>query len=350
MPFSNAHRVVVRVFVLALAAVAATVVISGATGAPSQRPLQKVTHMLDFFANATDAGYYVAVDKGYYAAEGLDVDIVEGAGSARTAQAIASGQVEFGTVAAPAHTQAAALGAPIKMVGMIFGEDGSGVITKTEIRTPKDLEGKTVVASLGLLIPMFQGYLRNAGVDPGKVRVVTVAPAAVTATFLAGQSDGFLGFALSTIPVRLAGHKVNFLPFKAQGLTTLGQGIVANTKTIGSNPDLVRRYVRASLRGWRVAYDNPRYAIGVMQRMVPAAVQASIFSGASNLAQLKAQKNIFYTKRSKGKPFGWSALADWQTMLRNLVDAKVLTGDVPQAQSLFTNEFIPARLFPKPRR
>ncbi len=316
--------------------------IPAASGTTRTHALDTVSFMDDFTTNGTDAGYIVAEEpNGYYNKQGIQLNYSPGTGSPATAQAVATGQVQFGEIATSALVTAVAAGEPIKAIGVMEGQDGFGIVTVPSITSPAGLSGKTIATGNSLLVPIFQAYLKDKGITG--VNLVTVAPSALDTSVTSGAADGCLCVSYSDrlrINAGISGGKTNFYPFSEVGLGFTGNVVIANTNTIQSNPDLVKRFMKATMQGWNFAYDNPNLAAGDLQGLI--ANQSPLATAKTNVATLKTMKKVRYTKAELGHPPGWMAVADWGRAVSQLKLEGVLTVAAPSATSLFTNQFIPA--------
>src|SRR5436189_1052655 len=127
----------------ALALLAATTV-----AAPAQ---DAVTFRLNWYMGGLHVPFYYGKEKGYYTAEGIDLTINEGRGSANTVQVVAAGSDTFGLADSSSVISTAAKGADVKSVMSLLNSTGFAVVSlaETGIRTPKDLEGKKLAVSAG---------------------------------------------------------------------------------------------------------------------------------------------------------------------------------------------------------
>lgn len=244
--------------VVAPAATATTAVAAASPTAPAMKPAKLI---LNFLAGGPQAGFMYAKKLGYYKDAGIDLTIEEGKGSATTAQQIAAGQAEFGFVDGPAAMAVRVKGGNIKIVAPVLQTNGFAVISLKEknIMKVSDLVGKTLAVQPGtaqtaLLDAVF---LANA-VDKSKVNIVNLDPAALNSSLLQGQVDAILaGADFQGVQIQNQGKEINQIFYRDAGVPTIGLSIVARDETIQNDPDLVSRFVAASLKGWDAARKNP---------------------------------------------------------------------------------------------
>ena len=134
-------------------ALAVAALISGCGKKTETAPtaLVKVRFQTDWFPQPEHGGYYQALAKGYYAAEGLEVEILPGGPNAQVMTSVAVGRADLGMTNGDDVIVAIARGVPIKMVGAEMQRDPQGILFHTEhpLDSLRDLEGKTLMAGSG---------------------------------------------------------------------------------------------------------------------------------------------------------------------------------------------------------
>ena len=167
--------------------------LSGLTAwAAGESEVQKVNFQLNWKITGDHAPYYVAQEKGWFAEEGLDVNIIIGQGSGYTVQAVDSGKAELGISDAPVPIKGRAQGAKVKIVGIIFDKHPNCMYfwKDSGITKPQDIVGKTVAvpAADGHKV-MRPAFARLIGVDPDSVSFVNIEPAAKVAALASRNAD-----------------------------------------------------------------------------------------------------------------------------------------------------------------
>ena len=309
----------------------------GAVG--THKDLTTVTFMDDFTTNGSDSGYIVAgKPDGYLNKVGLQMQYSPGTGSGTTAQAVASGQYEFGEIATTALVNAVSQGSPIIALAKVTGQDGFGVVVTSDITSPAQLTGKTVVAASALLIPIFNAWLKAKNITG--VNLVSVAPSALDSSVTSGAASGCLCVSFSDrIRINAAGTKTNFFPFAEVGLGFMGNIIITNTSMVRDHPDIVKKFLGAVLKGWQYSFDNPNLTAGILQSQV--ASQSPLASAQTNVTTLKAMKTLRTTPATAKKPYGWMSAVDWASAVKQMQIQGVLLSAPPSAAQLFTNAFNP---------
>src|SRR5215468_9201865 len=150
-------------------------------GAAAAQPSQKFTFALNWFAVGDHAAYWVALDKGYYRAKGLDVELQNSKGSGDSIAKVDTGRADVGLADAVVVIPRVAQGAKIKIVGAVFDLTPLNIWTRkdTGITKPKDLEGKLLAAPPGdAQRQLFPAFAKMNGIDESKVKWLTIEPAA----------------------------------------------------------------------------------------------------------------------------------------------------------------------------
>lgn len=214
---------------------------------------------LAFVKNSQNAGEYIADHDGYYEDAGFSkVDLIAGPTaveqSAATGHATIAGSTALGTANAIDSE-----GMPIKIIGAIYARNAFTVISMNgpdAIRTPADLEGARIAVTPGTAQSMVEGLARANGIDPS---TITFVPAGETAVLSSGEVDGFHGLtANQLIDLRRAGHDVVSLDLADHGMPFAGAAYAVSQESIDDNRENLKKFLVASIRGWRDAVADPR--------------------------------------------------------------------------------------------
>jgi NitT/TauT family transport system substrate-binding protein len=298
-----------------------------------------VTFRLNWYMGGLHVPFYYGKEKGIYAAEGIDLTINEGRGSANTVQVVAAGSDTFGLADSSSVISTAARGADIKSVMSLLNSTGFSVISlaETGIKTPKDLEGKRLAVSPGdPLGQLFQALAAHNKLDMSKISMVQVDPAAKVVAVLEKRADGLLGGADDQyFLIKQRGIAPAALRFADNGANIVGMTIVTKTDLIKSNPDLVRRFVRATAKSWEEAKKNPGAAVDAALKAKPD------LNRQSTQEQLMVDIELLDSPNSKGR-IGWGAQADWDQTIDLLKKYRDLKTGEPWT-TFHTNDFVAAK-------
>jgi NitT/TauT family transport system substrate-binding protein len=263
----------VRLLVLVLLAVALGVV-PAASARPDTARADKINYATSFGNFGRDAYVYVAIEKGFFARENLEVEVTSGPGSVDNMKFVAAGRLDYAPVDIGALVVTrASEGVPVKVISVVHQNTMSAILSLQEsnIRRPADLVGKTLADSPASTVRvLFPLYARKAGIDPGRVTWRDAAPPALPALLAAKQVDGIGQFVVGRPLVATAAQKpVSALRYSDFLPGLLGIGIIASDDKIRNNPAEVRRFVRAINRGLKYAIDNPNEAARILKKHQP---------------------------------------------------------------------------------
>ena len=226
------------------------------------QPLKPFTFILDFLPYGEYTPYFTALDKGWYKEEGLDVKILRGAGSGDTVKRIAVGQGDAGSADFSALTAARANeDVKVKAIGAYFRRPPHTIFVRTDsgINSPKDLEGKTIAITPGnshqILFPLFA---QLAGFKADSVKWITMDGAAMGPALITGRVDGAPLFANHETRLqkqaREQGKGIKRLSYADYGLDMYSLVIIVREETIQKDPDSLKRFLRATVRGMKHAF------------------------------------------------------------------------------------------------
>ena len=281
-----------------LAGAAAALALALTPAHAQNKPQEKVTLMLNWYLYSEHAPFFLGKERGYYAEEGIDLDIQEGRGSAVTAQAVAAKSATFGYIDVTTMIKAAAKGAPLKSTGVLFQVSPMSVMGFTEknIKTPKDIIGKTVAVTPGdSMSQMWPLFLKANNIQADQVKIVSGDAQTKLNAVTTGQADLLLGYVMDqAIKLQDAtGKSVTPIRFADSGVNQISSGIITNKNLLTENPDLVKRFMRASTRAAEAAEKDPAAAVDAMLKANPkAGVRDTLIVG------MKQSVALFHTKET----------------------------------------------------
>jgi NitT/TauT family transport system substrate-binding protein len=235
--------------------------------------------VLNWKYQGPQAWFFVAQDKGYFKAEGLDVTIDQGEGSAASITKVAAGayQAGFGDINAVIDLAAKRPADAPVAVYMLYNSPPFTIVVKKDspIRTPKDLEGKTLGAPANDgALKLFPAFAKAAKVDPTKVSISNMAPNLREQMLMRGQVDGIFGY-INTIAfsARLVGldpeKDLRFINYGDNGLDLYSNAVVFSRTFVKENPKAVAGFVKALNRAINDSLANPEMAMDAVMKREP---------------------------------------------------------------------------------
>ncbi len=282
------------------------------------RAEDKVQFRLNWILYGFHTPFYLGLERGYYKDEGIELTIGEGQGSVRAVQTVGAKGDTFGLSDGGSVIAGVSKGAPVKSVMAITNSSPYAVTARNDvgIKTLKDLEGKTIASAPG-----------EAGLALLPALLMAIAEKRAEA-IMSGLDNQSLTLAAQGVPITDFGYAAN-------GVNTVGLTIHANRDTLASNPDLVRRFVKATIRSFEAAIKDPDASIKAGQKVKPD------LDTALSLAQLKVGIGLIKSPASKDLPPGQFAAKDWADTVELMKTYQDLQTDL-KPEEFYTNEFVPA--------
>jgi ABC-type nitrate/sulfonate/bicarbonate transport system substrate-binding protein len=306
----------------------AAITLSACAAPPTPAP---VTVRLSWAHSAQFAGFYAADRNGDYAAEGLTVTFIEGGPETGPAlEAVLNGEAQFGVSVPELLLLARAEGKAARAIAADYRRSPRVYIAlaSSGITRPEDFVGKTVAVGYGGQ-PLLDAIMGHAGVRPGQYNVT--ASTSGLEPLYSGQVDVRAAFLTNeVITARAAGYELNLIYPDDYGVHFYADMIFATDDLIAANPDLVERFLRATLKGWTYAVENPDAVGPLVQKYAPDA------DPGLEAAKMTASIPLVNT----GEDFiGWMKPDIWAGMEMTLREQGVLTAPVDAAQ-VYTLEFL----------
>ncbi|TFC06489.1 ABC transporter substrate-binding protein [Cryobacterium adonitolivorans] len=338
-------------------AAASALVLSGCSAASDADPtedsatgdLTPVTLQLQWVAQAQFAGYYAAVDQGYYEEEGLDVTIEEGGADIVPQDVLASGDVDYAISWVPKVLGSIEQGANITDVAQIFERSATTQISFKDknITSPADLAGKNVGSwGYGNEWELFAG-MQQAGVQVGDISLVQQA--FDMNAFLAGDIDAAQAMTyneyaqvLETINPDTGElyqpEDLNVIDWNDEGTAMLQDAIWANTDKLADDEayaDQTVAFIKASIKGWIYASQNPEEAATIV-----ADAGSALPAGHQLWMTNEVSKLIFPSTNGVGliDEAAWANTVDIAMNTKNETGGTIITTDPPK--TAYSNEYV----------
>ena len=326
---------------LALFTGACSTAAPGASG--SGGALTPVRLQLQWFPQAQFAGYYAALDKGFYRDEGLDVTIKPGAVEIVPATVVAGGQAEFGISWVPRMLAPREAGADMQVIGQVFQRSATTQIAfkKTGIDSVDDFKGKKVGSwGFGNEFELYAG-MRKAGIDPENPADVTIVPQQFDMNaFIAGQIDAAQAMTYNEYAQVLEKKNpetgelfqpedLNVISWEEVGTAMLQDAIFTSESWLAKpgNEDLAVKFLKASFRGWVHCRDNIDECVTIVLKY-----DAKLPKGHQTW-QLNEVNALIWPSPNG---IGITDATLWEQTIDVAVEGRVLTG--PPAEGAYRND------------
>lgn len=292
-----------------------------------------------------DAGLFAAVDRKFFADEDLEVSFVSPATPADGVKLAASGGVQIATAHSTEVLTARSRGLPVVSIATNHQYGTAGIMMPgTDVTSLKELEGKTLgVTGIPFNKVMLEYSLEKAGVDVGKVNIVTVGFAPMP-LLLSKRIDG-LGDAITWSEPAMYNSQIKkpaadkstykYFAFYENGVPRYYTfGVVANEEAVAKNPDLYRRFLRAWTKGLDWAIKNQKAAVEGMRKHHPE------LNEQESLANLAEIARISQSPDTKEHGLGWQDPKVWAAQEEFMREQKLIENKVDVSKAV-RNDLLP---------
>ncbi|MEW6122337.1 MAG: ABC transporter substrate-binding protein [Pseudomonadota bacterium] len=331
-----------------VSALVATVAMAGVslTAAMPARADTDVKFALDWKFEGPSAPYFVAIDKGFYKEEGLNVTIDTGPGSVAGIARVAAGTYPLGffDINSLVKFRDQNPDKGVKAVLMVYDKPPFSIVTlvKTGISKPKDLEGKV----LGAPAPdgafaQWKAFVKENGIEADKVKIENVGFPVREPMLADGKVDAITGFSFSSyfnlLQKGLKPEDIKVMLMADYGLVLYGNAVIVNDEFAKANPKVVAGFVRATIKGIKYTVANPEDAIkSVMKRNETGDEKIE-------LARLKmAIKDNIATEWVSANGIGGIDRGRMDKSIDQIAVTYDFKNKQPVSMDIFTEEFLPA--------
>jgi len=299
---------------------------------------EKATLRLNWLIYGFHTPFYLGIERGYYKAEGIELEVGEGQGSGRAVQIVAAKGDTFGLSDGASIINGITKGAPIKAVMGIMNTTPFAVIARADsgIKSMKDFEGRTIAATTGEAgLTILPALIKDAGLDQSKINFLRVDGPTKLVAVLEKRADALLGGSENQpFILEQKGVASTVFNYADYGVNTMGLAIHVHADTLKDKPKLVEGFIRATQKAYAEAEKDPEAAIAAGLKVKPDMDKAMA------LKQLQAGLKLVRSKAAPTAAIGFMAPADWQMTLDLMKDYQELKTDMTAA-SFFTNDLLP---------
>jgi NitT/TauT family transport system substrate-binding protein len=294
-----------------------------------------VTLQLQWVTQAQFAGYYVALDKGWYLEDGIELTIRPGGPDISPIDSVRTGTAEFGTSLLADIIVASQQANDLVSIAQIQQTNGLLLIAIKDsgVTGPKDFAGKKVGVWLGNWEAQFNALIAKEGIKANDFTLV--AQGFSMESFINGELDVASAMIYNeyyaVLESGIKPEDITIINYADYGLDFPGDGLFTSAKIAQENPDLCARMLRASLRGWQYAIENPEEATDIILKYDQSGVQ-------TRGHQLSMMLEIIKLVQVNLRPLGYTDRNDVRRVIDTLYSYQVLNTQI-DPDSVFTNSF-----------
>jgi len=314
-------------------ALALAACVPAATPTPALTP---ITVQLRWTHNAQFAGMYAANQMGYYTGEGLEVHFREGGPNVDWQKAVLEGEAQFGLHGADVLITTRAANKPLRAIAVIYRRSPVVFVALADsgIRRPQDFAGKVIATGSGTGRLVLHLMTARVGVQPDQYTEVPLTTD--LKPIYTGQVDILSGYLFDQPEtMRRDGYQINLIYPDDYGVHFYADTLFTSDDLIAKNPDLVRRFLRATLKGWTYAIEHPAEVGAIVLKYQP--------NGDADLENAKMITSIPLVNTGEDH-IGWMKPEVWAGMAETLREQDVLTAPLDITQ-VYTMQFL-AEIYP----
>lgn len=292
----------------------------------------KVSVLTSWYAQAEHGGYYQAIATGIYRKYGLDVTVKMGGPQVHSVQLIAAGQADFIMGKDFQTLSAIEQGVPLVTVAALFQKEPQGMVTHPEVNSLGDLKDKTILLATSGRTSWWPWLKIKYGYKDEQTRPYTFS----MQPFFADKGLAQQGFPTSeTFIAEKAGQKVKFFLFADDGYPPYGNTIVTTQKLARDKPELVQRFVKATIEGYKSYLENPAPGNALIKQENPKMEDDLIAYG------VKRMKEINFLGSGDAGKMGVGIMTDarWKQTYELMVTSGQLK-PLPNWQQAYTLQFV----------
>ncbi|KUO64834.1 MAG: ABC transporter substrate-binding protein [Gracilibacter sp. BRH_c7a] len=326
-----------KIFVLFLTIILSFVALAGCSK-PAEQPedLSETTIMLDWAPNTNHTGLYVALEKGYFQAEGLDVSIVNPSSQGTLEQLVATGNVDFGISHQEQVTTARISGLPVVSLAALIQHNTSGFasLKSKNIRSAKDFENKVYGGwDLPSETAILTALMQKENLDFSKLEMVNIGESDQLVALERDIDLTWIFYGWTGIQAEQRNQELNMIWLKDvdPALDYYTPVLITSESMIEQKPDVIEKLMKAVSAGYEFAIANPEEAADILIKHAPE----------SDPEMIK-QSQLWLSPQYKAEADRWGEQKEviWESYAQWLFENELVPEKMESAKA-FTNEFLP---------
>ena len=310
---------------------------------PALAQSRTIKFTLPYVAQGTSMFPFVGRAKGYFRERGIEIEISRGAGSIPAAQAVSTGQFDFGMAISPPLLLMIAKGLPLMLIGQVDHNSmmGIGLLADSPIKAAAGLAG-TKIGSVpaSAEYPFFPAYAEKVGLDLKKIEIIGTDPKLLERLLADRQVDAITGVASSSMPILLSrGISVRWLLYTSAGLPSYGTALITNPEMVRKDPALCQAIVDAMMQSLSYVLREPEEAIDIFFKELP---EMGLSPGARQFVRIgmQAQQYALTSPETRTHGLGWADPGVYEAMTELVMRVAAPPGTAaPEVARWFTNRF-----------
>lgn len=297
---------------------------------------------LDFIPLGRHAPWYVALSKGYFKEEGLNVTILPTKGTADAVRYVESGLAEIGFIDVPSLVASGAAGSDIRIVGAVYQKAPYCVFSLNpgaNVSSPKDMVGLEIGSSSASFMPrIFSAFMKMNNLDPSTLKIVNIDGSARVPMLIARKVAAIDQFIMGEPSIkRAAGDaQTKCLLLSDYGLDIYANSIGVREDFMKANPAVVKGFIRAAFRGWKYALANPAEAAKIQVQYLKALDPQIIEQ------ELRILRRITITPEVEANGFGTMSRDKMRRTVQFINDNVEVTGTKLTADGIMVDGYLPS--------
>lgn len=302
--------------------------------------LEEISIRLDWTPWAVHAPFHLAKEKGWFKEAGLDVEIEDGNGSVTTVQIVGSrDQFDVGQAALASMVIARNKGLPVKALAPFAVTNDIGVLvpSDSDMNSPADLKGKTVVYTAGSLeAPFIDAFLAAGGLTRKDVNLLSVDASSKASTYMVGRADAVVSTIPFVFPSVAAQRESKVIPFADYGLDMVSFGLFTSESSLEKKREPLAKFAAVVSKTWEYIYSgHEQEAVDAIIAQRPQArLKPEVLK-----EQLAVLKNYFVPLDQKR--VGVNEREDWEKTIKTLTEVGMLENEMAVEDYYVPNFFDP---------